>query len=330
MRNPPPIAVMLCAAGCLVSAVHAEFGVSAGVARYKADFRSAPFALPRASDPGNPSAGTDHLYDDGFNRVDSSGNCDHLTSYWGYRDASQFDPLGDLGYGTITMNSSQTLIDAGSSSAWQDATVPSLEVYWQQDLAEYAPWTFGFRTALRWQRLALDSRAFFSTTITTISDTYALGGIIPPGAPFDGSWAGPNGLLGDLPTRTESAVAGPAMLAQRTLDANLLSLDLGPSLAVDLSGRLCAVLSAGVTVAWVQSEFAYRDGPWASGSVTDRQWLCGSYAGADLQYRLGAHWGLFGGAAYSKLADFSQQSHGRSAALQFDHGLTFRTGLFFQ
>ncbi|MFZ4394852.1 MAG: hypothetical protein ACOYOU_04410 [Kiritimatiellia bacterium] len=275
-------------------------------------------------------AQTDHFYDDGYNRVDSSGNFDHLTSYWGYRDASQFDPLGDRGYGTITMNSSQTLIDAGSYSAWQDAAVPGLEVYWLQDLAEYASWTFGLRTALRWQRIALDSRALFRTTMTTISDAYALGGIIPPGAPFDGSWAGPNGLLGDLPTRTESDVAGAAMLAQRSLDANLLSLDLGPSLAVDLSGCLRAVLSAGVTVAWVQSEFSYHDGPWASGSVTDRKWLCGSYAGADLQCRLGAHWGLFGGAVYTRLEDFSQQSHGRSADLLFDHVLTFRTGLFFQ
>lgn len=45
----------------------------------------------------------------------------------------------------------------------------------------------------------------------TISDTYDLNGVIPPSAPFERSYSGPNALLGDIPTRTVTTSAGPIL-----------------------------------------------------------------------------------------------------------------------
>ncbi|MEI8197467.1 MAG: hypothetical protein WCI73_16345, partial [Phycisphaerae bacterium] len=73
--------------GCCVGTLPAEFGVSAGGAfNMKARFGSTADTLPRANDPGAAAAGTDHTYDDGYNRVDSSGNAGGLTTDWGYQN----------------------------------------------------------------------------------------------------------------------------------------------------------------------------------------------------------------------------------------------------
>ena len=242
MKKMNKIILTLLVAGGLTAAVRAEFGISAGASfNYKADFRSAPVVLPRASDPGAATAGVDHLYDDGYNRVDSSGNFGNETTYWGYQNAAQ-----NNGGGSITMNSAQTTLDANGSSGSQDEAQPALEVYWQQDITSNKYWNVGFRTAVRWQRIELDNRAVYGTTIETISDTYSYTGILP-GAPFDGSFAGPNFLLGDIPLRNTSSAPGASIVASRTLDANLFGFDLGPTLSLNITKKLRAVVSAGGT-----------------------------------------------------------------------------------
>src|SRR4051794_15175874 len=44
-----------------------------------------------------PSAGgaTNRVYDDGFNKVDHTGNSTGLTSYWGYKNPGQLDLAND-------------------------------------------------------------------------------------------------------------------------------------------------------------------------------------------------------------------------------------------
>jgi hypothetical protein len=328
MDKTGKMVLMLVAAGWLAGLARAEFGISADATRYRAKFNSPVAPVPWAHDPGAPLAGIDHFYEDGYNRVDSSANYDGMTSYWGYQDRSQYDPRGD---GTITMNSSRTILEAGHSAAWQDVPQTGLAAYWQQELAGEHACVLGWRTTLRWQRFELDERASYGTSITTISDRYSLGGGMPVlDPPFDGSFTGPNCFLDDDPLRTEGTAPGPSMLVSRAMSGDLVALDVGPTLSVGLADRLRAVFLLGVTTAWVQSRFAYRDGTFASGRVTDQQWLVGGVAGVDLQYRLGEHWGIFGGAAATVLQDFEQQLNGHTAALQFDKSLSVRTGLFFQ
>ncbi len=313
--------------GCCVGTVPAEFGVSAGGAfNTKARFGSTADILPRANNPGTATAGTDHNYDDGYNRVDSSGNAGGLTSDWGYQNASQYNPAGN---GSIQMNSAQTTINPTASSASQDTPQPALTVYWQQDLTKCEVWNLGVRAALNWQHINLDTHALEATTITTNSDTYSLGGVTPPSAPFNGSSTGPNTLLSDTPTRSISSAAGSTLLGSRSIDADLFGLDLGPTLSVNITDRVRAVLSAGATLAWIRSDFSYNDGALVSGSTTDDKALFGGYAGADLQYRLSETWGVFVGATYTHLENFTQQDQGHTAELKFNGCYDIHTGVYF-
>ena len=327
MKNKQIIPALFLLGG-LTGAAHAELGVSAGASfNYKAKFNSAKAVQLRATNPGADAAGTDHIYDDGYNRVDSSLNYDNKTVYWGYRDASQYDKDA----GTLTMNSSRTTLDAGSSSETGEDIQPALELYWQTDLTENKRWNFGVRAALRWQNIRLDNHVMRGTTIDTISDTYSLNGNVPPGASFSGVEDGYGyALLDDRPNRLETSAAGPSVLATRKLNANLFGLDVGPTASLNIIEDLSVVASAGGTVAWMQSHFSYSDGDLASGSSTDGKCLLGVYTGIDLQYKFSDRWGVFAGASYNLLQDFDQHDDGRSAELQFGNSYTVRAGIFFQ
>lgn len=317
------IAIFLAAVG-ITASVQAEFGVSGSASfNYKANFRSRPVPQARRSNPGAAAAGADHFYDDGYNRVDSSDNAWDQTSYWGYESAAQ-----DNGSG-ITMNSAQSSIDSQRSSERENELQPGVEIYWQQNLSSGERWNYGVRAALWWQRIEIDHRAAYNTTITTLSDTYSYDGI-PPSAPFNGSFGGPNFLLSDIPTRSTSAAAGPSILASRSLDADLFGFDFGPTLSLTLTRRLQLTTSAGGTIAFIDSDFSYNDGGLASGSDTQTDWLPGFYASTDLQYLIGERWGIFAGAAYNWLDNFDQHSGGRSAELQFDGSYTVRSGFFYR
>jgi hypothetical protein len=93
--------------------------------------------------PGPARGGVDHFYDDGYVRVDATGNAGGQTWFWGYDTASQVQ--GD----TIIFRS----VSEGD------------------------------------------------TGTTTIIDIYQLGGIIPPPAPYHGTFDGPGSAISDLPSR---------------------------------------------------------------------------------------------------------------------------------
>jgi hypothetical protein len=303
-----------------------EFGFGVDATVYRAKFRSDASPAPWAHDPGAPVAGASHEYDDGFNRVDSSGNDGGMTTYWGYQNSSQYDPAGD---GTITMNSTRTILDAGRSSEGADGVPAGVVAYWQEALIGEGNCGLGFRLALHWQHISVEERTAYRSTLATISDTYALEGVLPPGAPFEGSFAGPNWVLGDAPTRVESSAAGPLIPVYRALSGDRVALDLGPTFSLDLSEQVRVVFLLGVTTVWMQSRLSYRDGTWADGSATEQKWLAGGVAGMDLQCRLGELWGAFAGVAASKVPDFTQRVEGHTARMPLE-GVTMRAGLFFQ
>jgi len=310
----------------------AEFGVSGGATfNYKADFRTAVESQGRLTNPDNMGNRT---YDDGYVRTDNIPGNPGLTRYYGYDQAAGAQVVNNPGGGgTLKLNSAQTIIDANSSSSSQDEAQPALEVYWQENLTENEKLNFGLRAAFRWQRIELDNATLGGTTVETISDTYSY----TAGALLTGSYSGyptPTPgypVINDTPTtRSTTYAAGADITCARNLDANLFGFDLGPTLSLTLTKKLRLTASAGGTVAWMRSDFSYSDGTLASGSDTEEKFLLGAYVGADLQYQIGEHWGIFTGAAYTKLQDFDQQVDGRSAELQFGDSYTLRTGLFFQ
>jgi hypothetical protein len=305
--------------------VHAEFGVSAGAGfNYKADFNSSAAPQGRVTTPDDPN---DRVYDDGEVHTDGNG----LTSQYGYDQNQGAQVVNNpAGGGTLTLNSAQDILDAQKSSGEQNDAQSAIEIYWQEDLTDNERWNFGLRAALRWQKIEIDSRSTYSSTIETISDTYAYsaGALLTDSKPPVAQPGYP--VLNDVPSRNTTYASGPAYTARRELDADLFDLNFGPTLSFDFTDKLRLTGFIGGTVAWIDSEFSYEDGDFAKGKDSESDWLFGATVSADLSYLIGEHWGIFGGAGYTRLEDFEQKTDGRSAELQFNDSYTVRTGIFFR
>lgn len=326
MKNLNSIYWALCTLILSSPQSYAEFGVRFGAAfNLTADFSAGAFSKPEATDPGPNSGGADHFYDDGYNRIDSSGNFGDVTSFWGYDDAaSQYNASGA---GSITMNSDTTTIDTSYFSGDQDGAQPTLEVFWQEFYWKQGDWDFGISASLRWQSVEVDGELLVGSTTVRISDTYGLGGAIPPSSPFEGTSTGVGyALLDDSPSRVESITTGTTR-TKREIEADLYALNFGPIVSYGISNKFSLLFSAGGTVALIDSDFSYSDSVSGNGSVSDQEFLLGAYAGADLRLKLDEEWAISFGAVYTYLEDFEQDSAGREATLEFDESFVVSVGV---
>src|SRR5580698_4129649 len=64
-----------------------SFGPRFGL-NYKANFHDTASYFNNVN-PGPAAGGSNHLYNDGYVRVDQSGDAGGLTTYWGYQNPSQ-------------------------------------------------------------------------------------------------------------------------------------------------------------------------------------------------------------------------------------------------
>jgi hypothetical protein len=266
--------------------------------------------------PSPPSAGpaVNRAYSDGFVNVDSSGNAGNLTWNWGYHHASQIS--GD----TVLMHAA-----SGSSGAVSsDSDDPNLgfELSYMRDLGHESWGRWGIKAAFGYTTIDLRTGA------QLITDAYPLNGVVPPIAPYAGSFSGPGVVIGSLPTRS-TAPGG-----NWCLDATLYDFHLGPAVALDITRRLSVELGGGLAVGLVDSTFAFHDttptAPGAgssSGSASNTGWLVGAYAEAGFAYRVAKAASLFAGARFQYLGDFNQSVGGRSAQLDLSQSIFCVLGL---
>jgi hypothetical protein len=268
--------------------------------------------------PGPASGGgLDRTYDDGFVRVDGSGNRGGQTWNWGYQSAAQIP-----GNDTVVMHA--TAAPANLTSSAQSDPPWGGELVYKRRLAQQSWGAWGVEAAVGNGDLNIrDSQALTGNAAVT-TDSYPLGGLIPPQAPYAGSLAGPGILIGDSPTRTVATLAaGQAVSGWRALEGSLYNFRLGPYLTWPIGDRLSLQLGAGLGVGVVSGEFSFAETLAASGTVlatrtgssdrTDTLW--GGYAGAQFACRLGKHVEAFVGAQFQHLQDFKIRAGAREAEL---------------
>jgi hypothetical protein len=256
--------------------------------------------------PPPPSAGlaVNRTYSDGFVNVDSSGNAGNLTWNWGYQHASQVS--GD----TLLMHAAS--VSSGTSDSSSDDPNLGFEVSYVRDLGHESWGRWGIKAAFGYT--AIDLR----TSAQLITDTYQLGGVTPPIAPYAGSFSGPGPVIGSSPTRSIAP-------GNWSLDATLYDFRLGPTVGLDITRRLSLELGGGLAVGVVDSTFAVNETTATSTSSTACQ--VGAYAEAGLAYRVAKAASLFAGAQFQYLGDFNQSVGGRSAQLDLSQSIFCVLGL---
>ena len=290
----------------------------------KANFRNigASTAAPTPLSAG----GVDHTYSDGFVRVDSSGDHGGLTWNWGYQNASQVP-----GNDTLLMHTAGT---TGATSRNDDPRL-GFEATYARDLGHLAWGRWGVKLGFGYTDLTINDNQALNGNVNLVTDTYALGGITPPQAPYAGSFSGPGPVIGDTPTRSTTTLIGGALITgSRQIDASLYDFRLGPYLEVPLVGQLSGQVGGGLAVGVVNSTFTFSDtttsaagAVQAMGSNQRDKALVGFYAEAGLAYQVMPAASVFGGAQFQYLGDFNQNAAGEGAQLDLRHSIFFVLGL---
>jgi hypothetical protein len=281
--------------------------------------------------PAAPAAGNaiDRDYVDGAVRVDASGNADGLTSNWAYSDARQITPDG-TGL-AMRAYSGNPLPDVASSS---DDPHPGIDLNYARMIGEWAGAWWGLELGLNWLDVELNDSSGLSGSLDRATDTYALGGTIPPEAPYVGSYDGPGPLLEASPTRSLDSVT-TQINGHRRLKGDLLGFKLGPVLDIPLGDWLSAQLSGGLAIALFDGGFSFSeslvtgDGAAFSyqGEASSTEWLFGGYARGQLSVRVSKRMGLYAAAEYLGLESVDLESMARHAHLDLSSGVYLSAGI---
>lgn len=302
--------------------LRAKFGFN-----LKADFsdvRPTTSAAPAAPGAGG---GIDRNYDDGYVRVDSNGNAGGATWNWGYDNNSQYDPSGA---GSILMHSTTSSSSEASKGAKSDG-MPGWELSYGRDFGKLGESFWGIEGAIGMGLMDISDGRRRNGSTTRITDAFGLGGIVPPGGPYAGSFIGPGPLLDDVPSsRTTSTTAG-TITGSRDLEATLVSLRFGPYLHYPAGDKWAFSLSVGPALTLVNADFSYRDafagGPTNSGSDSDSSVCFGAYIDGRIHYSFNEKWSVFGGLQYQYLQGTTIRAQNKQAKLSMSTGLWFELGV---
>lgn len=302
----------------------------------KADFSDlgrwrSPLAAP-------PTAGTvDREYDDGFNRVDATGNAGILTSYWGYQSDSQYHPAGA---GSIAMS---IYNGRSNGSASDEATGWGGEIFAAKEMGPVAisglaGATWGWRFALNVNKFNFEDHSTVETRLNVLTDSYDLGGAGAPGTPFSGSPLGfGNALLGDQPTRSFGTMTA-ATRGSRDLDAVLFGFSAGPYLDIPVLPQFTARIDAGVTLALLHGSYDYSStttiaglAPQRSGgSEVNTDLLPGFYVGLSGIYAVTPQVSIIGSVRYQYLDNFEVNAGDSHAEIDFSGACMVSLGAIYQ
>jgi len=279
--------------------------------------------------------GQDYEYEDGFVRVDVTGNGGGLTGYWGYDNASQYDPLNE----TISFNLTSGLANgrAGETEEYS----PGFEVFGYYDMGRIAdfngkPVSWGFKGGLHYAKISTGGSSTLTSDIIRITDTFDASGIFlfpPPG--YQGTFNGPGILIGDDPTRTAAIIAdGGSIASDLDLDVDMVTFTAGPYIEIPLADKFSVSAEAGVSVSIAHGDYEFDTltsitglpDQAASGDETRTVILPGLYAGVSAIWQLTDRFGIHGSARYQYIDQFSVDANGSDASLSFDGAAVISLG----
>jgi hypothetical protein len=296
---------------------HVSIGGMVGL-NIKADFkRGGVFNLPVT--PG--------VYDDGY--VQPSQNANGLTSNWGYENASQL--VGQ----TLTMHQTTAYETAGSSESFNGDPFPGFQLTYGGNFWYVGRTRVGFEFGFGW--LPINITANESAPATADQSTYLFntGGITVPPAPYHGTSAGYGPSIPSTGTSGPATNGAPGTLTgTQTLDVNLFTFRLGPSVYWDFNRHLGMSLGAGPALGYVPGRLEYNETITANGvparnqgkiSVSDV--VYGWYVNTMLTYHLVRNGDIFVAAEYMPLGTASLGGGNHSAQLDLKGQVYLSAGI---
>lgn len=275
-------------------------------------------------------------YDDGYVLPDISGSQDGKTWYWGYNQANQV--VGDslsmhLATGSPRVGFSET--KGGDVQAGFDIVYGRVLGFFNLSEKRKAAW--GVLGGFGSLDVNLDTTSTVTGTMARSAYRYSLGGILPPLAPYAGTYGGPGPVIDTAVTPVGSAVVPATSTLYSRIDAMALGFKLGPFVELPISSRFSVDVSAGVAAVDTLTTYEYQETitiqgmggppPVRSEELNHDEWLIGFFANASLSYALNYNLTVFAGVQYQYLGDVTVTGGGKEATLRMGQVIEATAGL---
>lgn len=284
-------------------------------------------------------SGINRDYDNGYVRIDSSNNEGGQTWNWSYDDASQ---LNTAGSGSINYSITNSLADARVDE--DGGGQPGMELFAYYDMgaanliSSVRNATWGFRFGLQYNRVDINNNSALSTGLTTTSDSFDLGGVIAPLAPFTGSFAGPGPLLGDNPSRITSLGGTGIVNGNRELDLDLTVFSFGTYLEIPVMEKFHVLCEAGLSLGVASGSYRFESATTiaglgtqnSGGSNSSTKILPGANLSVGAIYELNQNWSIHASARYQYMDSFDINASDTEATLSFDSAYVLSLGCVFK
>jgi hypothetical protein len=300
-------------------------------------------AFAAQTDPGPATGGRfNRTYDDGFNRVDITGNNHgpgyaNTTWYWGYESGSQIVPSTGNPQ-SVVMHSSSS--GGAATIGRDDDASPGVEFSYSRELLRHEHWRLGLEGVLGYTELNIEDSAAASAGVSQITDAFAVpassSGQFLPSPGLGATAQGPGAVIGSAPSRTTSILAGQ-VAGNRRFRADLFGLRLGPYFEVPLGKKAAFDLSGGFALMYVNSDFSFNETTAVSGlgSISSRasgshdDLLPGGYVAGAFSYAITRDWTAFAGAQAQDVGTYTHTEGGRQAVLDLRQLVFVTLGVFY-
>jgi len=298
--------------------------------------------LGRFNSPFTPQpvgGGTDYDYDDGFVHIDSSGNLGGTTWNWGYQNDSQYNPANG---GSVRYGITNSL--ANGYAEERDNAEVGVELFACYDMGgvnfaglENRGARWGLRGGFHYARVGIANHDSVLTGLGTTNDVFPLGGVIPPLAPYSGSFGGPGPLIGDSPVRSVTNAGTAPVTGFRELDAHLSTVEFGAYLDLPVHPMVHMRLEAGLSAMVASGKYNFTSTTTVAGLGTGNssgrdsrtEMLAGIYLGIGAHIPIDESWSLLISGRYQMRDDFELGSNGTNASLSFDSAFQLSTAIVY-
>jgi hypothetical protein len=302
----------------------------------KVDFRN--LGGLQLSEPG-PASGSayNRNYDNGYNRVDSSGNRNGLTWNWGYSSPNSAQP------GSLVLQSDSTP-NTATSGRYQDGVQNGVELSYNHEFKRAKHWRAGLEAGLGYTYVSIKDEQTLTYYVDRTSDAFGIGPVILPLPPYAGTFQGPGPLISSTLTPSDRSVTvlpgAATIIGQRQVDSDVFTLRLGPYFEVPFYRKWAITLGGGLLLAIADTHFKFQESVFISdpfyninlasaarsGSGSQTDFLVGGYAGANLSYELSEKVRLFAGAMFQAAGEAVNNAQGKQSILDMGSSLVVSVG----
>ncbi len=283
-----------------------------------------------SGDPGPVGVpGANHFYDDGYVRVDDTGNAGGYTSYWGYQDASQYDPET----GRLTYHNTRGFAVQNSSVEETAGTSIGFELAYGGRIHDWQRVRVGWEVGYGLMPIHIRDDRTLPATFARVVQSFDVGGITLPPAPYQGGASGLGPVIRDVAQGETPEITRGTLSGYRAIDVTLHSFRLGPTVFWRFHRGWALTGSLGPALGLVNGGYTYNEtfdfenGTTSSNSGNDKglEFAYGGYVSATILYRVIFNADLYLSAQFMTLSNVDYQSGGRQASLNL--GATIMTSI---